>query len=107
MGFLDEFRRRARHVVGPAFGVCAVCYFAYHTVSGDRGLVAWRQLQERVAAAKAEYETVKGERERLERRVDLLSPSGVDRDMLDESARLVLHYGRSDEAVITLEANNE
>lgn len=107
MGFFDEIRRRARHVIGPAFGVCAVCYFAYHTVSGDRGLVAWRQLQQRVAEANAEYATVKAERERLERQVNLLSPSGVDRDMLDESARQILHYGRPDEAVITLEANHE
>lgn len=107
MGFLEEFRRRARHVVGPAFGVCAVCYFAYHTVSGDRGLVAWRQLQDRVAATEAELAEVRGERERLERRVKLLSPSGVDRDMLDESARKVLNFGLSDEAVITLEVNHE
>ncbi len=107
MGFFAELRLRARHVIGPAFGVCAVCYFAYHTVSGDRGLVAWRQLQERVAAAEAELAEVRGERERLERRINLLSPSGIDRDMLDESARRILNYGRPDEALITLEANHE
>lgn len=107
MGFFDEFRLRARHVVGPAFGICAVCYFAFHTVSGERGLVAWRRLQAEVAAAQVDVASIQGEREVLERRVHLLSPSGVDRDMLDEASRRALNFGQPDEAVITLEANHQ
>ncbi len=106
MRVFEEIKRRARHVIGPAFGICAVCYFAYHTVSGDRGLVAWRQLQEQVATTGAELAAVRSEREQLERRVHLLSPSGVDRDMLDEAARRVLNYGEADEVVINLQVDH-
>ena len=48
MGLLSELRIRAYRVLFPAFGVSAVLYFAYHGISGDRGLLAWRKLEKEV-----------------------------------------------------------
>ena len=39
-------------------------------------------------------------RRTLERRVRLLNPAGLDPDMLDERARLMLNFGLADEIVI-------
>ncbi len=100
MGLIAEFRARARHVVGPAIGVCAVSYFAYHVIHGDRGLIAWRSLEQQVAAAESELARVQAEREVLEHRVHLLHPDGLDLDMLDEWSRRLLNYGHPDELVI-------
>ncbi|MGF1640140.1 MAG: septum formation initiator family protein [Rhodospirillales bacterium] len=100
MGLIAEFRARARHVVGPAIGVCAVSYFAYHVIHGDRGLIAWRSLEQQVAAAESELARVQAEREVLEHRVHLLHPDGLDLDMLDEWSRRLLNYGDPDELVI-------
>ena len=66
MGLFQEIRDRARHVVGPVLGLCAVGYFAYHVVHGERGLIAWWNIKQRVAAAEAVLDTVHAERERLE-----------------------------------------
>ena len=66
MGLLQEFRARAQYVLGPLLGVLAVGYFAYHVVQGDRGLFAWWNIKQRVAAAKAALEVSQGERELLE-----------------------------------------
>jgi len=100
MGLLQEIRARARYVVGPVLGVCAVGYFAYHVVHGDRGLIAWWNIKQRVTAAKAILAETRGERETLEHRVQLMNPGSLDPDMLEERARLMLNYGYSNDIVI-------
>ena len=100
MGLLQEFRNRARYVVGPVLGLCAIGYFAYHGVHGDRGLIAWWKVKQRVVAAKEALVLSENEREKLERRVRLLNPGSLDPDMLEERARVMLNYGYADELVI-------
>src|SRR5271170_1561794 len=96
----QELKRRARDVVGPILGFCVVGYFIYHSIEGDRGLMAYLRLTERLADARAQLEEVQGERQGLERRVKLLRSDNLDPDMLDERARRVLNYSRPDEIII-------
>ena len=103
MGLLTELRIRARHVLFPVLGLSAVLYFAYHGINGDRGLLAWRGLEQQVESARIELDRTHGERQVLERRVKLLYSESLDRDMIDELARLLLNYGRPEEIVILLE----
>jgi cell division protein FtsB len=100
MSLLQEFRARSRHVIGPLLGVLIVGYFGFHVVHGDRGLLAWLKIKQRVAAAKLVVETSSAERQAMERRVSLLEPGSLDPDMLDERARLMLNYGYTDDIVI-------
>lgn len=100
MAFITEFRARARHVVGPAIGICVVSYFIYHVIHGDRGLIAWRSLGQRVAIATVELSKIRDERKILEHRVELLRPESLDPDMLDEWSRRILNYGHRDETVL-------
>lgn len=104
MSLIDEFKRRGRHVLGPALGVTAVVYFAYHAVNGERGLVAWHVLEQQVEEARAAHDSAHALREQLELRAMLLHPQRVDQDMLDEWARRVLNYGQADETTILLPA---
>ena len=108
MGLIAEFRARARHVVGPAIGVCVVGYFAYHVIHGDRGVIAWRALEQQVATARTELARVRSDRQALEHRVRLLHPGSLERDMLDEWSRRILNYAHPNEIVIfTTSANGE
>lgn len=100
MSILLEIRRRARLVVGPILGISLVCYFAYHLVQGDRGLMAWMRLNQQVREAKTTLAAVTAEQSTLERRVDLLRPEHLDRDMLDERARSQLNLIAPNEIVI-------
>ncbi len=100
MGLIQEFRARARYVIGPLLGVCAVGYFAFHVVHGDRGLLAWLKIKQRVSAAKQAMAASQAERLAMQRRVRLMEPGSLDPDMLDERARLMLNYGHADEIVI-------
>ncbi len=107
MGLIQEIRARARHVVGPVLGVCAVGYFGFHVVHGERGLIAWWDLKQRVTVAKAAYAASRTEREKLEHRVRLLHPGSLDPDMLEERARLILNYGHADDIVVLEEKRRE
>lgn len=100
MGLIEEIRRRARHVVGPLFGIVAVAYFAYHTVHGDRGVLALFQMQERVNEAENRLDALQQEKDHWESRVKLLHPDSIDRDMLDERVRIMLGYARADDLVV-------
>jgi cell division protein FtsB len=77
-----------------------VGYFAYHVVHGDRGLIAWWNINQRVEAAKSVLAQTRAERETLENRVYLMNPGSLDPDMLEERARLMLNYGYSNDIVI-------
>ena len=100
MSLIFEIRSRARHVVGPALAICAVGYFAFHAINGDRGLNAWRQLNQRLEVARAMYEETSAQRRILELRVRLLNPNSLDPDMLEERARMMLNYGYTNDIVI-------
>ncbi len=100
MTLLYEMRKRARHIFGPVLAISVFGYFAYHSVQGDRGLIAWLQLGQQVEIAQATLEKVSRDRAALEHRTRLLRPDNLDRDMLDERSRQVLSLMRSDELVI-------
>ena len=105
MGLMQEIRARARYVIGPVLGICAVGYFAFHVVHGDRGRIAWWNIKHRVSTAKQALAVTRGERETLERRVRLMEPGTLDPDMIEERARLMLNYGYADEIVILEDQN--
>lgn len=92
--------RRFRRMAPSLLGACAVAYFAYHAIQGDRGLLTWLKLTEQIDKGRAALAVSLAEQQRLERRVMLLRPDGLDPDMLDERARAVLNFAREDEVVI-------
>ncbi len=100
MMIFNEIRRRARHVVGPFLGLTAVVYFAYHTVQGDRGLMAWWRLNQEIKQAEESLAQIEEARDNLDHRARLLRPDHLDPDMLEERARLMLNMGRDDEVVV-------
>ena len=100
MILLREIRKRARLIAGPVLAISLFGYFAYHSVQGDRGMIAWIQLGQQVEIAQATLEKVSRDRSTLEHRARLLRPDNLDPDMLDERARHVLSLTHPDELVI-------
>lgn len=100
MSLAQEIRRRSRQAIVPTFAICVTAYFGYHLVQGDYGLVSWLRLTHEIEQTKAELGQVSGEREALERRVNLLRPESLDRDMIDERARTVLGFSHENDAII-------
>ena len=97
---LKFMRQRLRYIYGPLIGLGAVVYFAYHTIEGDRGVLAYLRLKTQLDVAELQLAKVTTDRQELEHRVLLLRPDHLDPDMLEERARIMLNMGRDGEKVI-------
>jgi len=97
---LHEMRRRARFLVGPLLGAALTSYFVYHTVEGDRGLRAWRNITQQLHAAKETLATVESEHDALAHKVAGLDPNHVDPDLLDQQIRSTLDLVAPNEVVV-------
>ncbi|NIX77453.1 FtsB family cell division protein [Microvirga terricola] len=99
-------RRRARKILIPllVYSVSAgvVGYFVHHAHSGARGIEAREQFEAQAADLTRELEAVKTERADWERRIALLRSDQIDRDLLEERARIMLgRVHRNDLVIIT------
>lgn len=86
-------RKNILTIVG--MGLCF--YFSYHLVSGQRSYVRYLSLQQSIASLEAENAELKSERESLESRVSMLRPASINKDLLEERARLILGYRAENE----------
>ena len=102
MSLLREIRKRSRKVAPQVLGACLVGYFAFHAIQGDRGIKSWVLLNQDLAAARQTEAHLADELKLLEKRVSLLRPHNLDRDMLEERARLILNFGHEDDVVVLL-----
>lgn len=80
--------------------VIGVLYFGQRAIQGDSGLFASLALETEESRLVAELDALKRERMRLENLTRRLGEGYLDLDLLDERARDVLGYMRSDEVVI-------
>ncbi len=74
-------------LVIPALCAAVVSYFAYYTVCGERGLLAYNDTAAQLAVKQEQLATLKTEHARLAHRIKLLEPGSVDPDMVEEVAR--------------------
>jgi cell division protein FtsB len=99
-------RRRARRFLIPLmlYGVSAAVagYFVHHAHSGARGIEAQQKYGAQVAELSKELDVLKTERTDWERRIALLRKDQIDRDLLEERARVMLgRVHRNDLVIIT------
>lgn len=100
MALAREMKSLLFGVIPPLVGLALVAFFAWHTLHGTRGLIALAQIKEEIARARTELARLKAEQARAERRVSSLRPGSLDRDTLDERARVMLNLAAPDEIVI-------
>lgn len=99
-------RRRARRVLIPLmlYSVSAgvVGYFVHHAHSGARGIEARQKYEAQAEDLTKELDALKAERADWERRIALLRSDQIDRDLLEERARIMLgRVHRNDLVIIT------
>ena len=105
MSSLRDLKARTRVSYGLIAGILVFAYFIYHSVEGDRGLLALNNVNVRIAEAEKKLaELVETERE-LEGKVIRLMPSSLDPDFLEERGRKILNFGHDNDVVILI--NNQ
>ena len=101
-----HFQRLSQKAIAPFLALSIIGYFIYHSIQGDRGILAWVQLQERLTQALYQLNNTAQERKALEEFVQDLRPESINRDLLDQQVRLQLGYAHPHEIVI-LQLNDE
>ena len=99
---MNKFRRLRQS--GPVFALCSFyIYLAFHTLSGNQGLVSWVDYEADIVASQAELILLKAEREKLEARANRLKASQLDLDALDIKAREKVFLSHPSEFTIWLD----
>ncbi|MEM6679909.1 MAG: septum formation initiator family protein [Pseudomonadota bacterium] len=92
-----------RQIAGPGVSVLLLgiaLVFAHSALEGERGWRALKEARAEIALLEAELSIVSAERARMANLVRRLGPDYLDLDLLDERARAVLGFARSDELVV-------
>jgi cell division protein FtsB len=99
-------RKRARRVLIPlvlySISAAVVGYFVYHAHNGARGVEAKKQFEAQADELSKELEDLKRVRSEWERRIALLRSDQIDRDLLEERARIMLGRVHRNDLVIIL-----
>ncbi len=81
-----------------AFSLCF--YFCYHTMLGQRSVIRLMALEKKVTAVSEQQDSLEQQRTALEKKVMMMRPGSIDRDLLEERVRSVLGYSYSDEKIL-------
>lgn len=81
----------------------ALVYFGWHAVHGERGLLAWVDLQRQLEQGRAELAALQAERATVERRIDGLREDAIDPDLLEEELRKLGYVGERELIILTPE----
>jgi cell division protein FtsB len=92
-----------KRVAGPLFLVLVTFYLGFHAVSGERGVFALFKETRKLDDLKAELVEVHAKRATLDHKVQLMSDSSLDLDLLDEQVRRVLGMANKSEVVYFLD----
>ena len=99
-----NFVRLSQKALAPFLAFIVIGYFIYHSIHGDRGVLAWIRLQDRLHTHQNQLSDLTKACEALQIKINCLRPESLDRDLLDQQVRLQLGYTHPDELVIlTLE----
>jgi cell division protein FtsB len=79
-----------------------IIYFCYHSLSGQRGFLAYLKLNKDIKHSSYELNQLQIERAEIENKVRLLYPNTLDMDILDEIARREMGLVGKEEKVIIL-----
>ena len=93
-------RTPLRYFIIPVFAILSGLYFTFHAFEGDFGILSREKLEAKAVLLQTQLAEVSADREKLEWRVRLLQDGSIERDMLDERARLNLGLTGEREVVI-------
>ncbi len=103
-------RHRIRAILFPvlllAVSGSVTSYFVWHAVNGQRGTKAKDEYSAQMEVLQVERSQLLKEKASLERRVAMLRGKTVDRELVEEEARLVLGRVHKNDVMIFLEKGN-
>lgn len=78
-------------------GMGLFLYFSYHLVQGERSYMRYISLTQSVQTLEHDTAQLQDQRKELESKVSMMRPGSINRDLLEERARVVLGFRREGE----------
>ncbi|MEM7679628.1 MAG: septum formation initiator family protein [Pseudomonadota bacterium] len=100
MDRLFHYQNSLKHNLFILIGVALCIYFAYHIVYGERSITKWLMLSHKIETVSNMHDNLKDERTMLEKKVVMMRPGSINKDLLEERVRVVLGYKDTDEHII-------
>lgn len=75
-------------------------YFSYHLIAGPRGYFTLKDNQTQIEKLEEELASLSAEKEHVEKRVVMMRPGSIDRDLLEERIRYTLGYTLEGEYIL-------
>ena len=94
---LLEQRYLVRKNLVTLIGIGLFVYFSYHLMLGERSLIRYMTLEKSVATLEQDSFKLAHDHEQLEKKVSMLRPGSINKDLLEERARIVLGFRRPGE----------
>ena len=99
-------RTRLRGIVFPLVLYCVAggigSFFVWHAINGERGLKTDDEYAKTIALLQTQAADVKTERMQWQHRIDLMRGESIDRDLLEEEARVMLDRVHKNDLVVFL-----
>lgn len=86
-------------------GMGLFMYFSYHLVQGDRSYMRYISLNQSVHVMEEQTADLQTQRQELESKVAMMRPGSINRDLLEERARVVLGFRRDGEKDVLMTTN--
>ena len=81
-------------------GICLCFYFSYHALQGDRSVIRLTSLNSQIATMSQKFEEKKAQRLAIEKKVVMMRPETLNKDLLEERVRLVLGYKHAQDIAV-------
>ena len=94
---LLEQRYLVRKNLVTLIGMGLFMYFSYHLVQGERSYIRYISLNQSITGLAQESTEMQKKRQDLENKVAMMRPGSINRDLLEERARVVLGLRREGE----------
>ena len=83
-----------------------IAFFGFHTVAGDRGILARPQLEHKIIQAQEELSLLKKRQSFLSHRISLMHKDAIDADILAETARSELGLFSPNDVIISIDLSD-
>ena len=98
--FVDyETRRIVQFGMWMTIVLALMTYFLFHAVKGDRGILAWSRLEDKLVEKQRELSVLENEWQHLDQKVKKLGTT-ICSDLLEEQSIRILGFSHSGDVVV-------
>ena len=93
--------------IGYAFAFAATGYFTWSAWHGERGIMARMHYEQQIDERQKTIADLKSDRHAWENRVAMLQSEHIDKDLLEERARIVMNAAHPNDVIVQFDGKTQ